>query len=87
MVNLKVYFQRHAISLTLDPLEIDQWQPGDIVTFKEGHIAIISDKRNRKGQPYILHNGRQPVKEEDGLKRFTISGHYRFILDGDIELP
>jgi hypothetical protein len=87
VVNLKVYFQRYAVSLTLDPLDIDQWQPGDIVTFKEGHIAIISDKRNRKGQPYILHNGRQPVKEEDGLKRFTISGHYRFSLDGDIELP
>ena len=70
----------HAISLTLDPLEIDQWQPGDIIAFKEGHIAIISDKR---GQPYILHNGRQPVKEEDGLKMYNVSGHYRFVLDGE----
>lgn len=80
IVNLKVFFQRHILSLTLDPLAIDQWQPGDIVTFREGHIAIISDKRNRRGQPYIIHNGRQPVKEEDALTRYTVSGHYRFIL-------
>lgn len=77
--NLKVFFERNAVSLTLDPLEIEQWQPGDIVTFtKPGHIAIISDKRNRRGIPYIIHHGRQPVKEEDALLRYTISGHFRF---------
>ena len=80
--NLKVFFERNTLSLTLDPYELDQWQPGDIVTFKPGHIAIISDKRNRRGLPYIIHNGRQPVKEEDALTRHTITGHFRFILGG-----
>jgi hypothetical protein len=80
--NLKVFFERNTLALTLDPNKIEEWQPGDIVTFKEGHIAIISDKRNRRGQAYILHNGRQPVKEEDALTRHTISGHFRFILGG-----
>jgi len=84
IVNLKVFFQRHTLSLTLDPYKIEEWQPGDIVTFKEGHIAIISDKRNRRGIPYIIHHGRQPVKEEDALLRYTVSGHFRFIL-GDAE--
>ena len=76
--NLKVFFERYAISLTLDPAKIDQWQPGDIVTYGESHIAIVSDRRNKKGIPYIIHNGNQPVREEDALTRSKISGHFRF---------
>lgn len=75
--NLRIFFQRNATSLTLDPNQIEEWQPGDIVTFSN-HIAIISDKRNKHGVPYILHNGRQPVKEEDALRRYKITGHFRF---------
>lgn len=78
--NLKVFFERNTVSLTLDPCQIEEWQPGDIVTFTPGHIAIISDKRNRRGIPYIIHHGPQPVKEEDSLLRHTITGHFRFIL-------
>lgn len=76
--NLKVYFSRKAVSLTLDPKQIDQWQPGDIVTFGSKHIAIVSDRRNRQGIPYIIHNGGQPRREEDALTRHSISGHFRF---------
>lgn len=76
--NLKVYFERHAVSLTLDPTKIEQWQPGDIVTYDDKHIAIVSDRRNRRGVPYIIHNGGQPVREEDALTRQRISGHFRF---------
>jgi uncharacterized protein YijF (DUF1287 family) len=77
--NLKVYFERNAVSLTLDPQKIEEWQPGDIVTFDHpGHIAIISDKRNRDGIPFILHNAGQPKREEDALLRYEISGHFRF---------
>ncbi|MPN15239.1 hypothetical protein SDC9_162569 [bioreactor metagenome] len=83
MPNLKVFFSRHADSLTLDPYVIDQWQPGDIVVFgANAHIAIVSDKRNKKGIPYIIHNAGQPVREEDSLIRGynsqKITGHYRF---------
>lgn len=77
--NLDVYFKRHAISLTLDVNEIEEWQGGDIVVF-EKHIGIISDKRNRKGVPFVIHhaNSYQLFFEEDILERRNdIIGHYR----------
>lgn len=76
--NLKIFFERNAISLTLDPLQIEQWQPGDIVTYEDKHIAIVSDKRNKNGQPYIIHNLGQYNREEDALTSKKISGHFRF---------
>ncbi len=74
--NLKVYFDRHAIALSTDIYAIDQWQGGDIVIFP-GHIAIVSDKRNKQGVSFIIHNGGRPVYEEDVLDRYEILGHYR----------
>lgn len=46
----------------------------------EEHIGIVSDKRNSKGQTYIIHNGGQPNREEDFFKynNMEIIGHYRF---------
>lgn len=76
--NLKVFFERNAVSLTLDPHDLEEWQPGDIVTFGTSHIGIISDKRNKDGIPYLIHNAGQPVREEDVLLRRDISGHFRF---------
>lgn len=77
--NLNIFFKNNAISLTLDVKEIDEWQPGDIVVFSPSHIAVLSDKRNAKGIPYILHHTSSPIKEEDALSRYkTIIGHYRW---------
>lgn len=77
--NLRIFFERHAISLTLDINEIGEWQPGDIVIFNgDKHIGIVSDLRNRSGRPYIIHNGGQPRREEDYLGRGIVTGHYRF---------
>lgn len=78
--NLKVFFERHAISLTLDIYEIDEWMPGDIVIFSPSHIGIISDKRNKEGIPYLIHHGGQPNKEEDCIVKrdMEITGHYRW---------
>ncbi len=83
--NLKVYFEKNHISLTTDLSKIEEWMPGDIVVFQssnEDHIGIISDKRNKEGIPYIIHNAGQPNREEDGLKFYSeyawpITGHYR----------
>ena len=36
--NLKIYFEHTAISLTTDVNDIEQWQGGDIVVFKN-HIG------------------------------------------------
>ena len=77
--NLRVYFANTAISLTTDPLEISQWQGGDIVVF-ENHIGIVSNMRNSKGVSYVIHHSGpfQAAYEEDILeRRKDIVGHYR----------
>ena len=77
--NLKYFFKRNFISLTTDPSDIVEWQGGDIVIF-EGHIAVVSDKRNRNGVTFVIHNAYpgQPSYEEDILEmRDDIVGHYR----------
>jgi len=81
--NLKVFFQRYALSLTLDISKIDQWQPGDIVTLGKSHIGVISDIRDKNGVPYLIHNNNQRGnREEDVLSLYAvtdrINGHYRF---------
>lgn len=78
--NLKIFFERNAISLTTNIYDIEAWQGGDIVIFPN-HIAIVSDRRNRQGVSYIIHHGGQPVYEEDGFKRTggKVIGHYRFL--------
>lgn len=76
--NQKIFFSKYAENLTLDPEEIKEWQPGDIVVFEDKHIGIISDRRNKKGIPYVIHNGGQPNREEDYLTKQEITGHYRF---------
>lgn len=80
VVNLKVYFERHAESLTLDLDRIAEWQPGDIITFSTTHVGILSDRRDEKGIPLLIHNSGQPRREEDGLpeRESDISGHFRF---------
>ena len=76
--NLKVFFERHAQSLTIDVAQVEQWQPGDIITYGTWHSAIVSDIRNAEGLPYILHNMGQPEREQDCLAAWEISGHFRF---------
>lgn len=81
---LLVYLKRHAESLTTDIYKTEEWQGGDIVVFK-GHIAIVSDKRNKDGIPFLLHladhNHLIPRYEEDTLKAYSetikITGHFR----------
>ncbi len=79
--NLNVYFKNNNISLTTDLSDINEWQGGDIIVFKN-HIGIISDKRNKKGVPFLIHhaNPMQVNYEEDILELYEqdyIIGHYR----------
>ena len=77
--NLRVFFDKYALSISTDITHIEEWQPGDIVIFGDDkHIGIVSDKRNNKGQPYIIHNYGQPKREQDFLKHSNVTGHYRF---------
>ena len=77
--NLRVYFERNAISLTTDVNKIEEWQGGDIVIF-QNHIGVISDIRNKNGVPFVIHHANpfQKYYEEDILEtRNDIVGHYR----------
>jgi len=77
--NLRVFLEGHAVVLTNDINDLEQWQPGDIVIFEDNkHIGIVSDLRNRHGQPYIIHNGGQLDREENYLPYSEVTGHYRF---------
>ncbi len=79
--NLNIYFKNNNISLTTDLSKIEEWQGGDIIVFKD-HIGVISDKRNKRGIPFLIHhaNPMQVNYEEDVLELYDkdyIIGHYR----------
>lgn len=77
--NLKVYFDHTAQILTTDVNDIEDWQGGDIIVFRN-HIGIVSDRRNDRGVPYVIHHDSpwQLAYEQDILeKRNDIVGHYR----------
>ncbi len=76
--NLNVYMKQYFVTLTNDLYDIDEWQGGDIIVF-EKHIGVISDKRNDKGVPYLIHHTDvQSDYEEDILEtRNDIIAHYR----------
>ena len=77
--NLKIYFERKTIPLTTNIKKIEEWQAGDIVIFKK-HIGIVSEKRNKRGIPFVIHHASPYQKdyEEDILEyRNDIVGHYR----------
>lgn len=79
VTNIRVYLERHAQVLTCDTLERDAWQGGDIVVY-DGHIGIVSDRRNDRGVPYLIHHASpfQLAYEEDALESYgEILGHYR----------
>lgn len=76
VANLTVYFSRHASELSIDTEDVTIWQPGDIVIY-DGHIALVSDKRNAQGLPYILHHAGYGPLEEDALTSRPILHHFR----------
>lgn len=77
--NLIIFFENNSINLTTDINKLEEWQGGDIIIFKN-HIGIVSDIRNKKGIPFIIHHQSpyQSNYEEDILEtRNDIVGHYR----------
>ena len=90
--NLVVFFDKYAVRLTNEILpgnkeNLYQWQGGDIVVFggRIKHIGIISDKRNKDGVPYLIHNSGPYPQEEDSLLYWNsiseITRHYRWIAE------
>ncbi len=82
--NQMVFFRRNGLSLTLEVNRntLKEWMPGDIVYWRlpNGllHCGIITDKRDNKGIPYIVHNI-GVCKEENCLINWEIIGHFRYL--------
>ena len=92
--NLRIFFEKYAVKLTMDIYAVDEWQPGDIVIFgNDRHIGIVSDVRDANGIPYIIHNGGQDDREENYLVQKDsqkVTGHYRWdasLIPGDVLKP
>ena len=39
---------------------------------------VVSDKKNARGIPFVIHNIGSGAREEDSLFDYPITGHYRF---------
>lgn len=79
LIIILIFFKNNSINLTTDINNIEEWQGGYIVIFKN-HIGIVSNIRNKKGIPFIIHNQSpyQSDYEQDILEyRNDIIGHYR----------
>lgn len=53
----------------------------EILSYLKNHIAIVSDRRNQQGVPYVIHHANpfQKIYEEDILEKHNdIRGHYRW---------
>lgn len=77
--NLLIYFKHNFIELTIDPTQIEEWKPGDILVM-DGHVGIVSDKRTAKGMPLVIHHTEidPHIREENLIEtRVDIVAHFR----------
>jgi len=77
-----VFFRRHGATLTLSTDRSTSWLPGDVVDWKlptgQDHTGVLTDKLDHQGFPFVIHNiGRGPM-EEDVLRSWKITCHYRY---------
>lgn len=80
--NLMTFFERKHEKLDLpDEVAGGEFKPGDIVTCTVPphlpHVMIVSDKKNAKGLPLVIHNIGGGTREEDRLGSFPLTGHFR----------
>ena len=77
------FFKKYGRSLTVkvSPETLPHWKPGDVVYWKLDngldHTGVVTDRRNSKGEPWVVHNLSRCV-EEDVLRAWKIVGHYRY---------
>jgi uncharacterized protein YijF (DUF1287 family) len=81
--NQVAFFRAHGSTLPIswEGPQIATWQPGDIVVWKIGgrldHTGIISDRKNPRGLPLVIHNIWKTA-EEDVLSAWPIVWHFRY---------
>ena len=79
----EIFLIRYGETLDNDMHEIGNYMPGDILVFDNSdHIAMVSEKYNKNGVPYLVQNRDESQKqtEEDRLEKMDmkVTGHYRF---------
>ncbi|MBK8066448.1 MAG: DUF1287 domain-containing protein [Rhodanobacteraceae bacterium] len=79
--NLATFFSRHGQSLGTAG-EDAEFLPGDLVTWRlpsgVPHIGIVSDRKSASGTPLVVHNIGAGTREEDMLRGFQLTGHFRY---------
>jgi uncharacterized protein YijF (DUF1287 family) len=80
--NLMVFFLHKGQSLPVSH-QIDDYSPGDLVTWNLGgnvpHIGIVVDRKGPQTERYMLvHNIGHGPKMEDVLFNWKITGHDRY---------
>lgn len=85
--NQYCFFMHHAESLTLDPYDLEAWQPGDIVVTGDiaaakAHICLVSTRRAEDGVAYVLQlaSTGQTLFEEDYLTTCQFSENPKSII-------
>jgi uncharacterized protein YijF (DUF1287 family) len=81
VLNQKKYFERKGFSVPISD-KAEDYQPGDIITCGLPHIMIVSDKKNERGIPLVIHNIGRGTREESNLFVSDITGHYRITHKG-----
>ena len=78
--NLRTYFRRKGYAVPLTQKATD-YHPGDLVTCTVPpnlpHIMIVSNRRNSRGIPLVLHNIGRGTRAGDGVFAYPLTGHYR----------
>ena len=84
--NLAAFFKRHGQDSAGDEKRRFDYKPGDIVAWKlddgRPHIGLVSDRQSG-GMPLVVHNIGQGAQVENTLFAFTVTGHYRYGLEGN----
>jgi len=80
VMNLMGYFKRKGFSIPVTGNQ-EGYLPGDIIA-NEIHIMIVSDRKDERGVPLIIHNIGGGTREEHGVSLRTIRGHYRMTHKG-----
>jgi uncharacterized protein len=80
--NLRAYFTRQGWQISLKPqIDPTHFQAGDLVTCMVPahlpHVMIVSDRKSPTGTPLVIHNIGQGTREEDRLRDFVLTGHFR----------
>ncbi|MCP5534334.1 MAG: DUF1287 domain-containing protein [Akkermansiaceae bacterium] len=81
--NLRTYLKRRGFAVRLtDPPDYSKFRPGDIVTCTVAgnlpHVMIVSDRKAADGTPLVIHNIGAGAREENVLKTYPLTGHYRW---------